>query len=58
MVFSNFSDEKLHNFCIDRSDTFPACQFYEDVRDGDQWVVYDNTRDDDLFLRGRALGDK
>ncbi len=49
---------KLHNFCIDRSDTIPVHQFYKDVRDEDQWAVYDNTRDDDIFLCSRALGDK
>jgi hypothetical protein len=49
---------KLHNFCIERSDAIPARQIYKDVGDGDQWVVYDNTRDDDIFIHGRALGDK
>jgi hypothetical protein len=49
---------KLHNFCLDRSDTIPLRRFYEDIREGDQWVVYDNATDDDIFLRGRALGDR
>jgi len=49
---------KLHNFCLDRSDTIPLRRFYEDIREGDQWVVYGNARDDDSFLRGRALGDR
>jgi hypothetical protein len=49
---------KLHNFCMDRSDMIPVRQFYKDVREGDQWVVYDNTRDDDIFLHGRAMGDQ
>jgi hypothetical protein len=49
---------KLHNFCLDRSDTIPLRRFYEDIREGDQWAVYDNARDDDIFLRGRALGDR
>jgi hypothetical protein len=49
---------KLHNFCLDRSDTIPLRRFYEDIREGDQWVVYDNARDDDISLRGRALGDR
>jgi len=48
---------KLHNFCLDRGDAVPMRRFYEDVRAGDQWAVYDNARDDDIFLRGRALGD-
>jgi hypothetical protein len=43
---------------MDMSDTILVRPFYGDVRDRDQWVVYDNTRDDDIFLHGRALGDK
>jgi hypothetical protein len=35
---------------MDRSDTIPVHRFYEDVRDGDQWVVYDNTRDEDIIF--------
>jgi len=56
---------KLHNFCLDRGGAVPMQRFYEDVREGDQWAVYDNAQDDvydngqddDIFLRGRALGD-
>jgi hypothetical protein len=43
---------KLHNLCVDRSDTPPVHQFNDDVREGDQWVVYNNYRDDDVELRG------
>jgi hypothetical protein len=49
---------KLHNFCLDRSDRVPLRRFYADIREGDQWAVYDNARDDDAFLRGRATGDR
>jgi hypothetical protein len=49
---------KLHNFHLDRGDAVPMQRFYEDVREGDQWAVYDNARDDDIFLHGRALGDR
>jgi hypothetical protein len=49
---------KLHNLCLDRSSTVPLRRFFEDVQEGDEWVVYDNTREDDAFLRGRAVGDR
>ena len=49
---------KLHNLCIDRGDSTPTQRFVDDVRDGDQWVVYDNYRDDDAELRGRPVGDR
>jgi hypothetical protein len=49
---------KLHNFCLDRSDAVPLRRFREDIREGDEWAVYDNTREDDNFLRGRAIGDR
>ncbi len=48
---------KLHNFCLDRSDSVPLHHFREDIRDGDEWAVYDNTREDDNFLCGQASGD-
>ncbi len=48
---------KLHNLCIDKNVLEPTCRFYEDVRVGDEWAVYDNAREDDVFLRGRASGD-
>jgi hypothetical protein len=48
---------KLHNFCLDWVDAAPMQRFYKDVREGDQWAVYDNAQDDDIFLHGRALGD-
>jgi hypothetical protein len=49
---------KLHNFCIDRNVAVPIQHFAEDIRDGDEWAVYDNTREDDVFFRGRATGDR
>jgi len=48
---------QLHNFCLDRGDAVPTQRFYEDVREGVQWAVYDDAWDDDMFLRGRASGD-
>jgi hypothetical protein len=49
---------KLHNLCIDRNVAVPLHGFPEDNRDGDEWVLLDNTQDDDVFLRGRASGDR
>ena len=34
-----------------------SCRYSEDVREGDEWAVYDNAREDDIFIRGRASGD-
>jgi len=48
---------KLHNLCIDRNDQMPTRRFFADIREGDQWRVYDNADEDDIFLRGRAAGD-
>jgi hypothetical protein len=42
---------KLHNLCIDRNVVVPTGRFYEDAREGDEWAVYDNAREDDVFLR-------
>ncbi len=49
---------KLRNLCLDRNLDIPLHCFSEDVRDGDEWVVYDNYRDDDAQLRGYPLGDR
>ncbi len=49
---------KLHNFCIDRNVVAPSCRYSEDVREGDEWAVYDNAREDDIFICGRASGDR
>jgi hypothetical protein len=49
---------KLHNLCIDRNVAVPNCRFFDDVREGDQWAVYDNAHEDDVFLCGRASGDR
>jgi hypothetical protein len=48
---------KLHNLCIDQNVEMPSCRFFADAGDADQWAVYDNERDDDIFLHGRATGD-
>jgi hypothetical protein len=48
---------KLHNLCLDRNLDIPVHHFTADVRDGDEWVVYDNYREDDIFLHGHARGD-
>jgi hypothetical protein len=48
---------KLHNLCIDRNVEVSSDRFLADVCCGDQWAVYDKTREDDVFLRGRATGD-
>jgi hypothetical protein len=49
---------KLHNLCLDRNLSVPLRRYYEDVWDEAEWVVLDNARDDDRFLRGRATGDR
>ncbi len=49
---------KLHNLCLDSHCAVPTHRFVEDVRDGDAWVVNDNTRDDDALHRDRAVGDR
>lgn len=49
---------KLNNLCIDRNVVAPSTRYYEDVREGDEWAVYDNARENDVFLRGRASGDR
>ena len=49
---------KLHNLCIDRNDELPSRHFFADIREGDEWRVYDNPNEDDVFLRGRAVGDR
>jgi hypothetical protein len=43
---------KLHNLCIDRNVAVPNHRFVGDVREGDEWVVYDNAREDNVFLCG------
>ena len=49
---------KLHNICIDRNVEMPSRRFEADIREGDEWRVYDNSNEDDIFLRGRAVGDR
>jgi len=48
---------KLHNLCIDRNDQMPTHRFFSDIRERDQWRVYDNADEDDIFLHGQATGD-
>jgi hypothetical protein len=40
---------KLHSLCIDRNVVVPNHRFVGDIRERDQWVVYDNPREDDAF---------
>ncbi len=47
---------KLHTLCINHNMAVPLQQFVEDHRDGDEWMVLDNTQDD-VFFCGRASGD-
>ncbi len=49
---------KLHNLCIDRNDEMPYRRFFADIQPGDEWRVYDNANEDDIFFRGRATGDR
>jgi hypothetical protein len=49
---------KLHNLCLDRQIDVPLHRFSEDVQAGDEWVVYDNYRDDDVLLCGFPRGDR
>jgi hypothetical protein len=48
---------KPHNISIDRNVEMHNCHYFGDVQDGDDWLVYDNAREDDVFLHGRATGD-
>lgn len=48
---------KLHNFCIDRNTSMPTRRCIGDIRYGDEWAIYDNTREDDIFLYGIFTGD-
>jgi hypothetical protein len=48
---------KMHNLCLDRNLGIPVHHFTEDGRDSNEWVVYDNYRDDDILLWGHARGD-
>jgi len=49
---------KIHNLCINESCTVPTRRYAEDIREGDEWVVLDNTRDDDALHRVRGLGER
>jgi hypothetical protein len=49
---------KFHNLCIDRNDEIPTRRFFADICEGDEWRVYDNANEDDVFLRWRAVGDR
>ena len=35
---------KLHNLCLDRRVEVPSRRFVEDIREHDEWVVFDNAR--------------
>jgi hypothetical protein len=47
---------KLHNLCIDCNLAVQIQCFVEDHRDGDEWMILDNTQDNDVFSHGRASG--
>ncbi len=49
---------KLHNLCLDRNVDIPIQRYMDDVRNNDQWVVYDNYRDDDVEYRGHTQGER
>jgi hypothetical protein len=49
---------KLHYLCLDRNIDIPIHRYMDDVRNNDQWVVYDNYRDDDVEYRGHARGER
>jgi hypothetical protein len=36
----------------------PLQCFVEDHRPGDEWLVLDNTQDNNIFFHGRASGDR
>jgi hypothetical protein len=46
---------KLHYFCIDLIISIFE-RYPEDVHDGNEWIVFDNQREDDALLRGPACG--
>jgi hypothetical protein len=48
---------KYHNLCLDRNVVIPAQCFADDIHDGDEWVVYDNFREDDSALREFPRGE-
>jgi ATP-dependent DNA ligase len=49
---------KLHNLCLDRRVEVPSRRFVEDIREHDEWVVFDNARENDTDLRGRSSGER
>jgi len=49
---------KIHNLCINECCDVPARRFAEDIREGDEWTVLDNTREDDGLHRLRAVGER
>jgi hypothetical protein len=48
---------KLHNLCLDRNVEVPIHRYMLDVREDDEWSVYDNYRDDDADYIGFARGE-
>ena len=49
---------KLHNLCVDKSCAVPQRRFAEDYRNGNEWAIHDNSREDDGLHRVRALGER
>ena len=48
---------KLHNLCLNWNVDIPTRRFSDDIHDGDEWVVYDNFREDDSALREFPRGE-
>lgn len=47
---------KLHSLCIDRNAVVPNHRCVGDIRERDQWLVYDNPREVDAFHRRVGSG--
>jgi hypothetical protein len=49
---------KLHNLCLNWNLDIPTRRFADDIHDGDEWVVYNNFREDDAALGGFPRGER
>jgi hypothetical protein len=49
---------KIHNLCVNECCDVPARCFAEDIQEGDEWTVLDNTREDDGLHHLRAVGER
>jgi hypothetical protein len=50
--YSKVANQLLRKLCIDRNVAVPNHRFFADVREEDEWVVYDNAMEDDMFFLG------